>query len=259
MSHYYDRSGASRHEIMGKSTGRMRPTTIKDARENGWLPSVTTVLDILDKPQLTKWKMDQAALAVRRLIAAGRAFPGDDKSFCEIIRKESMQQVTDAADLGTRIHAGIEKLFGGLPYDADLEPYIRNVPALLKEHGIEIDGHELRLVHEELGYAGTTDLAFHTREGLRGILDFKSRKSIPGLAMDAYDGQATQIAAYHTAHYKVPPSGMDRGANVFVSTTEPGRVEIAWHDGATLASEWEFFKHLLRCWQIRNRHEPSAI
>lgn len=260
MSHWYDFSGNSKHEVTGKSTGRPRATTIKDARENGWFPSVTTVLDILSKPQLDTWKQDQVALALRRLLAAGRSLPEENKAFCAIVRTEAFTQVKDAADLGTRLHAALEQWWNGKDYDQDLHPYIEAVPKLLETHGITLTGHELRLVSPHYGYAGTTDAPFKTNDGRVGILDFKSRKSDPRYPMDAYDGQATQIAAYHAAHYGVEPAAGSPicGANVFISTTEPGRVEVVMHDDATLAREWTLFKHLLRVWQIRNNYVPPV-
>lgn len=260
MSHWYDFSGNSRHEVMGKSTNRLRPTTIKDARENGWFPSVTTVLDILSKPQLDTWKQDQVALAARRLHKMGRCFPEDDKGYCSIIRTDAFTQVNNAADLGTRLHAAIEAWWNGKSYDADLHPYIAPLPAVIERVGLTLTGHELRLVNAKFGYAGTTDATIKTQDGRVGILDFKSRKSDPRYPMDAYDGQATQIAAYLAAHYNEEPAAGSPicGANVFISTTEPGRIEVVMHDDVVLAREWELFKHLLRVWQIRNNYVPPV-
>lgn len=260
MSHWYDFSGASKHEIMGTSSGRLRPTTIKDARANGWFPSVTTVLDILSKPQLDSWKQDQVALAARRVLKSAPASfqVADDKTFCSILKKEAFQQVEDAADLGTRIHAALEPFLAGQKIDAELEPYLRNVPGVLKREGIEVTGHELRLVNAKHGYAGTTDCPIKSGRGL-GIMDAKTRKTKPEYReIAAYDGQATQIAAYHAAHYATEPTADQpiAGCNLFISSTEIGRVELVWHDASTLADEWEFFKHLLRCWQIRNGYVP---
>ena len=40
-----------------------RATTLADARKLGLLPSVTSIIGVLDKPALSNWKMDRAALA----------------------------------------------------------------------------------------------------------------------------------------------------------------------------------------------------
>jgi hypothetical protein len=43
-----------------------RPTTIRDAKRLGLYPSVTSILGVLAKPGLEKWKLDQVALACLR-------------------------------------------------------------------------------------------------------------------------------------------------------------------------------------------------
>ena len=47
--------------------GELRPTTLRDARKLGLLPSVTNVLGVINKPELVEWKMTQAVLAALTL------------------------------------------------------------------------------------------------------------------------------------------------------------------------------------------------
>lgn len=263
MSHYYKPNGESCHEILGSSTGRLRPTTITDARKSGLLPSVTTILDILAKEQLVSWKMDQVALQLRRDLAAGMSFPEGDKEFCNIVKKRAMDQVGDAADLGTRIHTALEKMLQGEAYDTELNKYIATVPDVLAANRISITAHEEVLINPSVGYAGKTDAKF-TRQHQplimgRGILDFKSRKSDTKYSeMTPWPGQSTQIAAYHMAAYG-NIADADIGANCFISTTEPGRVELAWYSATELREEYEFFECLARAWQIRNKYVPAGV
>lgn len=255
MSHYYDAAGGSFHTIKGKN-GKDRPVKISDARTLGLYPSVTTILDILSKPQLDSWKQKQVAYACLR--AACIPGPNDDKeAWASLVIADAFKQVEDAADLGTNIHAAIEAHFKGQPFTAELSVYVNAVDKWVRENGIEFAAHELRLVNQDVGYAGTTDAAIRSARGF-GICDFKTRKSVAGRPMEAYDGQATQISAYHVAHYKSVPTidSHVAGLNLFISTTEPGRVEGVWHDAATLAQEWEFFVHLCACWRIRKGYDP---
>src|ERR1700679_184706 len=62
-AHWYGKDGTPQHTIMGKTTGKPRPTTIADARKNDWLPSVSSVLKCLHKPALERWKIGQSVLA----------------------------------------------------------------------------------------------------------------------------------------------------------------------------------------------------
>ena len=59
--HWYDRDGKAVFEVPKAKGGGMRATTIADARKLGLYPSVTTVLGVLDKPQLTDWKLAQVS------------------------------------------------------------------------------------------------------------------------------------------------------------------------------------------------------
>ena len=55
-AHWYSAAGQACHEVPNKSKpGTSRPTTLRDARTMKLLPSVTTILGLLDKPQLTDW------------------------------------------------------------------------------------------------------------------------------------------------------------------------------------------------------------
>ena len=57
--HWYSENGESAHVVIGKN-GKERNTTVADARKMGLLPSVTSVQSILEKPQLTAWKISTA-------------------------------------------------------------------------------------------------------------------------------------------------------------------------------------------------------
>lgn len=251
--HWYDAQANSCHTIVGKN-GRERSTTIRDAKANGWLPSVSTVLSILSKPQLDNWKMRQVAMAA---ITKPRdpEQPLDDK-YLDTIIADAFKQVGDAADLGTSIHKAIEQWGRGEAYAAELFGYVEGVKKLVEAQGIAFDAHELRLASVEHGFAGTTDAAYHIPgTPRRGILDFKSRKSDPKYPMTPWDGQPTQIAAYHMAHYGEIRDD-DMGINVFISTTEPGRVEHAWYPAHQLREEWETFQHLLAVWRALKKYDP---
>ena len=104
--HWYDRQGEPRHFIEGKN-GKTRATTLRDARKYGWMPSVTSVLDILAKPGLDTWKTNKA-------IDAAALVPRGDLSI-EIWRskvlQESKRETVEASERGSRIHNMLENCF----------------------------------------------------------------------------------------------------------------------------------------------------
>jgi hypothetical protein len=261
MAHFYDENGESRHEVIGKTTGKPRPSTIKDAKNNGWYPSVTTILDILAKKSLEDWKCNQVALAARRLLADGKKvhFNTEEKSYLGIVKEEAFKQVDDAADLGTKVHEALEKGLQGKDYDKTYDIYVQPTKALLQTLGINILRHELRLVNKEFGYAGTTDAAFMIGDGdVLGILDFKTCKTKKDVSIEPIDSWPAQIAAYYVTYWEQIPtkSTPAKGLNIAISTTEPGRVEAIWYSGEQLETEWKMFYHLNEIYKLKTGHDP---
>ena len=63
--HWYLPNGNPAYTVIGKN-GKERNTTVKDAREQGLLPSVTTIIGCAAKPALDVWKQQQAILEIGR-------------------------------------------------------------------------------------------------------------------------------------------------------------------------------------------------
>ena len=64
--HWYRCDGTPVHRLPTADGQGERPTTLRDARRLKLYPSVTSILGILAKPGLEKWKLDQVALATLR-------------------------------------------------------------------------------------------------------------------------------------------------------------------------------------------------
>jgi hypothetical protein len=248
VSHWYNKAGEAVFEVP-KVKGGMRKTTIADARKMGLYPSVTTVLGILDKPQLGDWKLEQMALAAFNSPANGSE---PFEVYHQHLLTKAFEQVSDAADLGTAIHAALESHFQGQPIEAGMDTYVEPVARLIEREGISFNEHELRLVNAQVGYAGTTD-AVISKAGQTGILDFKSRKTKPGVACTPWETEPLQIAAYGVAKFGHVP---EIGANVYISTTEKGRVEICWHSYEDLAEAWKTFQSCVQIWQYLKSYRP---
>lgn len=250
MSHWYNRAGEAVFEVP-KVKGGMRKTTLADARKMGLYPSVTTVLGVLDKPQLTDWKLEQVSLACFNCPPTGGE-PFD--AYHEHILKAAFEQVSDAADLGTAIHGALESHFKGQPVEAGMDAYVEPVARLIEREGIQFNEHELRLVNAAFGYAGTTD-AVVSKGYKQGILDFKSRKTKPGVPCTPWESEPMQIAAYGMAKFGHIP---EIGANVYISTTEKGRAEIVWYNYEELSKAWTAFDGLLAAWQYLKGYRPPV-
>lgn len=287
--HWYDLRGTACHEMPNKSKpGTTRPTTLKDARALGLLPSVTSILDILDKPQLTDWKLEQLTAEFRRRLSCIWPHEGAARSdtdvrtavvdmiatapdvFHEQLCERAFQQVEDAADAGKLIHGAAELVLSGRDYDEGelvflpelkerfpMRTFIEPIRAFVREHNIHPTGHEVKIVNLAHGYAGTGDLPMSCKRGI-GFGDWKTRKTKPGKPVKAYDHQVMQIGAYHGGHYSVVPRPGDfvAGFNLFISTTEPGRVEGVWYSSEEVAAGYEAFTHMAALWRFLRNYDP---
>ena len=57
--HWYDHNGEPMYTIIG-ANGKERNTTLRDAKKEKLVPSVTTIIGIAAKPSLENWKITQA-------------------------------------------------------------------------------------------------------------------------------------------------------------------------------------------------------
>jgi hypothetical protein len=101
-SHFYMPNGQPLYEIeMKTKPGEFRRTTVVDARKAGALPSVTTILGVLDKPALTAWKITNGILAALTL---PRLDDESDDDFAKRVAADAGEMSKGAEDLGTTDH-----------------------------------------------------------------------------------------------------------------------------------------------------------
>jgi hypothetical protein len=245
--HWYARDGKPSYEIESKG-GSLRAVTLRDARTLGLVPSVTTVLNVIDKPALTSWKVDQGILAALTL---PKIEGEDDKAYLARIKSDSGQQVKDAADEGTRIHDAIEQAYKGRPVPDRYRPHVDAVQAELARlfPGVT-DWVAEASFGSPFGYGGKVDLHSPStgitvdHKGKDG--DFTDGKKL------AYD-QNYQLAPYQVG------LGFQHGpaANIFVSRTHPGKVASHVWTTDDMAHGWQVFHAALQLWKAIKKFDPA--
>lgn len=113
--HWYHRDGTPCYEIEGKG-GKLRPTTLRDARKLHLLPSVTSIIRLAAAPGLVNWQIEQAILASLTL---PRVDGETDEQFIARVRKDAAEQALRARERGTEIHAVVQGGFEGGPIADD--------------------------------------------------------------------------------------------------------------------------------------------
>lgn len=246
--HWYCRAGRPTYEVPTADGKRLRATTIADARKLGLVPSVTTVLSVVDKPALNTWKVRQGILAALTL---AREPSESDDTYLARVMADSQQQVKDAADEGNRIHDAVECLFKGKPFDAKYVPHVESVLAKLRElfPGVTDWVAETSFA-SPIGYGGKVDL-YSPSTGI--TVDHKGKDG------DFSDGK--KLA--YDQHWQLSP--YQRGlnlqlnvcANLFISRTHPGKIAHHIWSREDMQDGWGVFEAALMLWKRLRRFDSG--
>lgn len=258
-SHWYQWDGTPQYSVIGKTTGKPRPVTLRDAREGNWVPGVTTILRILHKEALQQWLTEQACLAV---LTAPRLEKEETDAFVYRVlhtEKQQEEETQIARDKGIEIHEAFENYFSGQAQliPPDLMAWIQ--PAVDKLLGFgQSATSEMVLVGD--GYAGRTDL-IQDCEGCWRMWDIKSTKNLPDpVKGGAYPEHRLQLSAYGRAYVdRLIAAGANTKpllvGNIYVSSKNPGEFVICEHEGWEETYE-RGFKPLITHWQWSNNYQP---
>jgi hypothetical protein len=251
-SHWYCPVTAEpRYEIAKKDGSGMRPTTLADARKNGWVPSATTVLRCLAKPQLQDWLIRTAVTAV--VTAPDVPGEGLDAKITRVLDTERQQDQESqmAMGRGTAIHAAIENKFAGKDVDPDIWHWVAPAYSEIAKRG-RVLGVETIVIGD--GYGGRVDLIQESDEVW--ILDWKSAKTLP--KKGAWTDHVLQAAAYAAAYARRGTTGTKRirTGNVYISTTSCGDFTVCEHDDWMPVFE-DCWKPLLKVWCFLNNYVPA--
>lgn len=255
-AHWYLPDGQPFYEVQYSDPSKgMRKTTLADARKVNALPSVTNVLNILDKPALTSWKVEQGVLAV--LTTPRQPGEADDAFVHRVLQVERVQdqEVEKARDMGTAIHDAIERYYTGQEIEPELNKYIEGAIMEVNKRGELVSAEHVLVGH---GYAGRTDLILRYPIGY-WILDFKTTKNLP--KKEAYPEHVLQLSAYAAAwarKFSIAGEcvGCIRTANCYISTTDLGKFIFIEHDPDWQDAYYAGFRPALQLWSYLNDYQP---
>lgn len=183
----------------------------------GPFPSVTTVLNVIDKPALVSWaKRETAECAVRNWeLLDGMRRTGGDRMMVEWLKGIPDYVRDTAANRGSRVHAAADAYVRGVPVDLTPEemPYLDAYRRFLEEYDVRIVAAELMVFGGFLTgrpYGGTLDLIADVlplesnaapRE--RWLIDLKTSSG-------TYRETALQLAPYGMAEFGAVSGRGDR-------------------------------------------------
>lgn len=251
-NHYYDLDGKPRYEVTGVN-GKLRPTNVTDAKKLGLVPSVTTVLDQLSKPNLINWIQEQLLDA-----SILKPYKPEDwenvQAYKDFLTTESRRIGKEASQKGTLIHDAIEQYFLTGKKDKKYRVYIESVIECLND---EFSSDVIWISEESFassyGFGGKVDL--HSKSH-NIIVDFKTKDKENIKAIKAYDEQKMQLSAYHMG-LQLPMCA--RRFNLFISTAKGHEGEYNLVESEDYFKPWNMFYHLLEFWKERNNYNPSLL
>lgn len=240
--HWYTREGEQVGDIDG------RKPTLRDARKHGWMPGVTTIIAMADRPQLNAWKEGQVLLSALTL---PRDESEPEEYWVERVKEDAKQTAIKAAEDGTRIHAAIEAHFGGREYDGRYCEHVRGVVERLNSACGQLVWVPEKVCIHPLGYGTKSDLSSSDW----WVLDFKGKEGDENVLRElkTYDEHAMQLAATRRALGQEAA----RCAIVYVSRTHPGVCWPAEVKEENLQRGVEMFDALLTYWKAKNKYDPS--
>lgn len=249
--HWYSRDGKPCHTYKNKK-GEEKKTGLAEARKQILFPSFSTVVKAtLQNQQIVEY----AKRCVAESAYDSRFSSKEKEEWMVMVLGKSDEDRDGAADLGTGIHNSIEVFLKGKEYAKEHEMYVECARSFISEREIQICSLEKTFANLNYGYGGTIDLVgkSHSRDV---ICDWKSRRTKPGEKVRHYETHPMQIASYFMGEFNCIPNEAV-GFNVYLSTTEPGRMDVVEYDRETLLKEWNQFSLLLNYWQNRREFWPN--
>lgn len=259
--HFYEQTENGvepRHYVPMKTRpDELRPSRMSDynqAVKQGkiWVPSVTTIQNVLAKPALVSWKIDRhiesAYTLLEDYLKAGST--PDMDTFLAQTKARTQQELDKAPQAGTDVHKLLEDAAHGVAPESEHDALIvANVKNAIKEHtGFDaFDGWTPEYNFSVGQFGGQIDL--HRQEW---VLDYKSKQTAdkfkPGKM--AYPEHAQQLAAY-----RLGVSDTAQCANLFICL-ETGEVDFHIHTDDQLERGWRVFASALTIWQTLNGVTP---
>lgn len=239
--HFYKENGEAFHYVPMTSRDGTRPTRMSDVRKL-WkigevcVPGVTTILNVLSKPALDNWKINQ------HLNQAHKLEHLELDEYISEVKRLTRIEMDLAPSAGTNFHKTMENFVSGNLEDEENYDLAEKVYKTITRKTESKEFIAEKTFSTEL-YGGSVDL--HNNDW---VIDFKTKqtkdKFKPGKM--AYNEQIMQLSAYRYG------LGLRNAkcANVFVCL-ENGEIDFHVHSEKELEKCKRIFDHALEIWHLK--------
>lgn len=237
MSRFYDPKTQRRVDSVPKKDGKgTKDATIADARKLLFVPSVTTVCDIVAKPFLLTWLQQQA-------------FDSAWNSATTPMPKEEawayyQQQSAIARDKGSDLHDKMSRM--------EECPETLQALAWIASQNYTKTEHEVQFAHDKFG--GTIDFIGYVSTDLNiptvDLLDFKFVTK----ERQAYDNELWQLSAY-AMHLSAVGYNVRNVLNLYISQDTGALLKVHHWTAEELHRGYSTFYSILRLWERINNYQ----
>lgn len=258
-THWYLKNGTPFYDVPKKDGSGPRPAHVGDAFKAGAYRSVTNVLNVIGKPGLVKWQVEQAILSSLTL---PRVMNENEHQFAERVILDAESQTRKAAELGTLMHAYAEDYLqnGALPKPERDQAIMAPFFAWVQQNVGAVVYSEIAVVNHEHCYAGKLDACVEMKDGSVAIIDIKSKdvktnaKGEP--KPEFYEEWAMQLAAYEKCSR---PDGLPMGScrliSIVLNRQAPGLFTEEWTTGK--ANHYRAFLAACELWSYYKGGTPG--
>lgn len=241
--HWYTREGEPAYTYE-TGCGETKKTTLREARKRDLVPSVTSVLNIADKPALTHWKILQA---INAALTVRRSDFNSDEAHLKAVFAESKRVGKEAAQRGTNIHGLLEDGFNG----GWMGSLYLTVRSELNDLFPDAEWSPEKSFCSDLGYGGKIDLC--STGGV--FVDFKTKDGLADKDVSklVYDEHGMQLSAYAEGMNVSNPERV----SIFIDRDDTSIVKFHVWDHESHARHLAMFKALLSYWQLSKNYNTS--
>jgi len=251
MAHFYSRDCKPQYQVVTAKGDKLRPATIRDAKKENWLPGVTDILNVVNKPNLTNWLVEQPLNAIVNNSEEMAELLISDPVQFKILAKEYAEiEKNKAPDLGSRIHKAIEgylrwresgKKSQFFP-DDEMKPWIRTFNEWFNLHDITVDSLEKVVVQTKGNqlYGGKLDFVGKI-DGKKCYIDWKTQGWKSGKPL-FYESWGAQNAAYAASEGNLSDALL---INVCLDSKDPKNLKMKiWENNSDLYNQFILCYHL---------------
>ncbi len=212
-------------------------------------PSVTTILDVLNKPQLVNWAARLTRDYIKnQLFTFRRADSFEQLDVDDLLAKSAVEHdriKKAAADHGTDIHRRIAcSIDGKYQYIGHDEDSVVAAFRAWQDSAQFVPIASEKLVYSlEHGYAGTTDLIGTVRNGALALLDVKTGRGV-------YPQYKLQLAAYAVAYGEMTGRFPEVCMNLHISVSGDRTPTVSEANTFTAAELFPLFRTFLAAKQL---------